>query len=89
MSWLNIKRVFRAGFLDFWSNGFVSFASVLMMVFTLFVMGSRSLRGVILTSALNEFRNKADMNVYFTTDAQEATSLRSEDSLKALPASRA
>jgi cell division protein FtsX len=57
----------------------------LMMVFTLFVIGLALFTGVILNSALAEFRDKADMNVYFTTDAQESDILALRDSLKALP----
>ncbi|HVV15081.1 MAG TPA: permease-like cell division protein FtsX [Candidatus Paceibacterota bacterium] len=85
MNWLSIKRVFRAGFLDFWRNGFVSFASVLMMVFTLCVIGLAMFTGVILSSTLEEFRDKADMNVYFTTDAPEDRILEIKSSLEALP----
>lgn len=71
MNWVTIKRIFRAGFLDFWRNGFVSFASILMMVFTLFVIGLTIFTGVILDTTLEQFRDKADMYVYFTTDAPE------------------
>ncbi|HVU80163.1 MAG TPA: permease-like cell division protein FtsX [Candidatus Paceibacterota bacterium] len=85
MKWLNVKRVVRAGFLDFWRNGFISFASVLMMVFTLCVIGLAMLTGVILGTTLDEFRSKADMNVYFTTDAPEDRILELKSSLEALP----
>ena len=85
MNWVSIKRVFRAGLLDFWRNGFVSFASVLMMVFTLFVIGLAMFTGVILGSTLQQFRDKADMNVYFTTDAPEDRILELKSSLEALP----
>jgi cell division transport system permease protein len=85
MALLNVRRAVRAGFLDFWRNGFVSFASVTMMVFTLFVIGLAMFTGVILGSTLEEFRSKADMNVYFTTDAQEADIFTVRDSLTALP----
>lgn len=85
MSWVTIKRIFRAGFLDFWRNGFVSFASILMMVFTLLVIGMAIFTGVILNSTLQEFRDKADMNVYFTTDAPEDQILSVKKSLEALP----
>ena len=85
MDWLSIKRVARAGFLDFWRNGFISFASVLMMTFTLFVIGLALFTGVILSSTLEEFRSKADMNIYFTTTAPEVDILALKDSLAALP----
>jgi cell division transport system permease protein len=85
MSWAVLKRVFRAGVVDFWRNGFVSFASVLMMIFTLFIIGLAIFTGVILNSTLEEFRSKADMNVYFTTDAPESEILALRDQLQALP----
>ena len=36
----DIKRIFRAGFLNFWRNKFVSFAAMLVIMITLFVVGS-------------------------------------------------
>ncbi|MDO8548489.1 MAG: permease-like cell division protein FtsX [bacterium] len=85
MKWITVKRIFRAGFLDFWRNGFVSFASILMMVFTLFIIGLAIFTGVILGNTLQQFRDKADMNVYFTTDAPEAQILALQKSVDALP----
>jgi cell division transport system permease protein len=85
MNWVTVKRIFRAGFLDFWRNGFVSFASILMMVFTLFIIGLAIFTGVILSSTLQQFRDKADMNVYFTTDAPESQILTLQKSVDALP----
>src|ERR1700690_4476245 len=85
MNWVTVKRIFSAGFLDFWRNGFVSFASILMMVFTLFIIGLAIFTGVILSSTLQQFRDKADMNVYFTTDAPEAQILTLQKSVNALP----
>jgi cell division protein FtsX len=35
MLWTNTKRVIRAGFVNFWRNGFVSLASILVMTITL------------------------------------------------------
>ena len=78
MNWLTVKRIFRAGFLDFWRNGFVSLSAILMMIFTLFIIGLAVFTGVILQTTLNEFRSQADMNVYFTTDAPESASWRSK-----------
>lgn len=71
--------------LDFWRNGFVSLASILVMVFTLFMIGLVIFTGVVLTNALEEFRDKADMNVYFTTDAPEESILAIQESLSTLP----
>lgn len=85
MKWVTAKRIFRAGFLDFWRNGFVSLAAILMMVFTLFVIGLAMFTGVILSTTLAEFRDKADMNVYFTTDAPQDRIIEVQASLQALP----
>lgn len=85
MNWVTAKRIFRAGLLDFWRNGFVSFASVLMMVFTLFIIGLAIFTGVILNTTLAQFRDKADMNVYFTTDASQDQILALKKQVDALP----
>jgi cell division transport system permease protein len=85
MNWVTIKRVFRTGFLNFWRNGYVSFASVLMMTFTLFIIGLAIFTGVILNTTLQQFRDKADMNVYFTTDAPESDILALQTQVNQLP----
>ena len=82
---LVVKRVFRAGLLDFWRNGFVSLASILVMTVTLFVVGTSIFAGVILNFTLNELRDKADVNVYFTTNAPEDQILELQKSVDALP----
>jgi cell division transport system permease protein len=85
MDWTVTKRIFRAGILDFWRNGFVSLASILVMTVTLFVVGTTIFAGVILNSTLNDLRDKADINVYFTTDAPENQIMQLESQLEALP----
>ena len=85
MKRVTIKRIFKAGFLSFWRNGFVSFASVLMMTFTLFTILLAIFTGVILNTTLQQFRDKADMNVYFVTDAPEDQILALQKSVNALP----
>lgn len=82
---ITIKRIIRAGLLDFWRNGFVSLASILVMTVTLFTVGTTLFAGVILNSALDELRDKADVNVYFVTTAPEERILELQRSLAALP----
>lgn len=83
--WLLLKRVFRAGFLNFWRNSFVSLSAILMMIFTLFIIGTVVFTGVILQTTLEQFRAQADMNVYFTTDAPEERIVEIKSTLEALP----
>lgn len=82
---VTIKRVLRAGFLDFWRNGFVSLASILVMTVTLFVVGVTLFAGVMLQTTINSLRDKADVTVYFTTSAPEEQVLQLQETLKALP----
>jgi cell division transport system permease protein len=85
MNWVTLKRILRAGAVSFWRNGFVSFASVLMMVFTLFIIGLAIFTGVILSTTLQQFRDKADMAVYFTTDASPDAISALQAQVNALP----
>jgi cell division transport system permease protein len=80
-----LRRIFRAGLLDFWRNAFVSFASILVMTVTLFVVGTTVFAGVILGSALDELKSTADVSVYFTTTAPESQITQLQTQLEALP----
>lgn len=85
MWWTNIKRVIKAGFINFWRNGFVSLSSIFVMVITLFVLGSIIFTSVLLNAALIQIKDKVDINVYFVTTAQESDILSIQNSLQALP----
>ncbi|OGF52500.1 hypothetical protein A3I27_04155 [Candidatus Giovannonibacteria bacterium RIFCSPLOWO2_02_FULL_43_11b] len=82
---IQIKRNIVQGFVNFWRNGWVSLATVLIMVVTLFVFGSLFFSNVILTSSLDKLAEKVDINVYFkvTANNNEINDLKS--SLEKLP----
>ena len=85
MDWISVKRVCRAGFLSFWRNGFVTLASVLVMTVTLFTLGLVVFTGIILGTTLDDLRDKADINVYFTTSAPEERILEFKVQIEGLP----
>lgn len=85
MMWIKIKRIVRSGFYSFWRNGFVSLSSILVMVVTLFVIGSTIFLGAILGSTLNQIKEKVDVNVYFVTTAGEEEILTIKKNLEQLP----
>ncbi len=85
MIWVNTKRVIRSGFINFWRNGFVSLASILVMVITLFVIGSIIFTSALLTSSLNQIKDKVDINVYMATNAQEGDIMGLKTNLESLP----
>ncbi|MDP3725969.1 MAG: permease-like cell division protein FtsX [bacterium] len=85
MMWTNTKRIIRAGFINFWRNGFVSLASILVITITLFLIGSLVFFSAVLNFALDELKNKVDVNVYFTVSATETEVLALKQNLEALP----
>jgi cell division transport system permease protein len=81
---LNLKRIFRTGFVQFWRNGVVSLSAVLVMVITLFVIGSVIFSSALLKKSLVSIEDKVDINVYFITDASEQDVLTSKASIEEL-----
>lgn len=81
---INLKRIIKTGIVSFWRNGWISFATVLIMVLTLFVVGSLVLSNVILTAVLASLEDKVDITVYFRLDAPEEEILAVRDSLEGL-----
>jgi cell division transport system permease protein len=85
MFWTNIKRITRTGFFNFWRNGTVSLASVLIMMVTLTVVGFIIFSGAILNTSLDAIRNKVDVSVTFVPNASEDDIRALEHKVEALP----
>ena len=85
MFWVNTKRITRAGFANFWRNGFVSLSSVLIMIVTLFVISAILFSNTILTSSLEQIKNRVDINVYFVATASQNDVLAIKKTLEGLP----
>lgn len=81
----NLKRIIKTGFVNFCRNGTVSISAVLVMVVTLFVVVTLILSDMLLGSALNQIKNKIDINVYATTTATPEETLSLKKSLEFLP----
>src|SRR5690242_15867924 len=80
-----LKRIFKAGVFNFWRNGTVSLASVLVMMVTLVVIGLISFSGAILDTSLAELRDKIDINVTFIPTAAESDVLAIKQTVESLP----
>lgn len=65
------RRIIRSGFVGFWRNAFVSFTSVIVMVVALFVIATTLFNTHSLESALNDFQDRVDINLYFVTEATD------------------
>ncbi len=81
----NLKRIIKAGFINFWRNGVVSFASVLIMTVTLISIGLIMFGAALLDSSLSQLKDKVDINIYFTLDANEEDILNFKSTLEKMP----
>lgn len=82
---IKLKRVIVSGYRNFTRSGFTSFASILVMTITLFVITSLIFIQAALNSSLNDIKEKVDVTVYFVTNTEEATIKNIEETLKVLP----
>jgi cell division transport system permease protein len=80
-----LKRIMKAGFFNFWRSGYVSLASIMVMVITLSVIGSVIFVSAVLNITMNELRDKVDINVYFVTTASENDILSLKTKIETLP----
>ncbi len=82
---VNLKRMFRTGFLSFMRSGIVSLSSVLVMTITLSVLGGVLFFEHVLETTLVNIENKVDVSVYFVPGADEPTILSLQTQVNALP----
>jgi cell division transport system permease protein len=81
----SFRRIFSAGATTFSRNALVSFATVLIMTATLTIVATLMLLSAVLSNTLTAIEDKVDVNVYFTTSAQEADILSVKSHLEKLP----
>lgn len=85
MLWTTIKRIIKAGFVNFWRNGSVSVSAVFVMVIALFMIGSTLLLTAFLGTTLKEIEDKIDINIYLTPQASESAILDLKKALETFP----
>lgn len=85
MSWLNIQRIIKSGFINFWRSGFVSLSSVLVMTTTLLVIAGLIFTNTFLQTTLDQVKEKVDINVYFLPTTEETDIFALRSALEALP----
>ncbi len=85
MFWIDAKRIFRSGLLNFGRGGVVSYASVLVVTITLGVIGLLIFLQAVLQSSLNDIESKVDITVYITRDVSESEIMDLKSELELLP----
>lgn len=69
---MTLNRIIKSGLVNFWRNGWLSTATVLIMTVTLLAWTSIFLLNVVLTSVLGILEQKVDISVYFNLNAKES-----------------
>lgn len=67
-----LNRIIKSGLINFYRNGWLSTATVLIMTVTLLLWTSIFLLNVVLTSVLDTLSQKVDVSVYFNLNAKES-----------------
>ncbi|MCK5021801.1 MAG: ABC transporter permease [Candidatus Pacebacteria bacterium] len=82
---VNIKRIIKTGFINFFRNSTVSISAIFVMMTTLSVVIFLLLSNVLFNSAIEQIKNKIDINVYIKTSVSPDEILILKDSLELLP----
>jgi cell division transport system permease protein len=80
-----LRRIVKSGFVNFKRNGIVSWAAVLVVTITLFVITAIILLQAVLYSSLDQIKQKVDVTIYFNVGASEDKILALKSSLEKLP----
>ena len=79
-----ISRILHYGWNGFWRNGWLSAATVAIMVLALLVFLGLIVFNVMTTSAVTSIQDKIDISVYFKTNTPEDEMLNIKQSLESL-----
>ncbi len=79
-----ISRIFHFGVKNFWRNGWLSMATIVIMTLSLIVSLGLIMFGVVTRAAADSIQDKIDISVYFNTTTSEDEILNIQQSLEGL-----
>lgn len=82
---IEVKRIIKAGFVNFTRGGIISWAAVLVTTITLSVITSMMLLQAVLNFSLAQIKEKVDVTIYFTIGAPDNKISSLKESLELLP----
>lgn len=85
MVFTTFKRIARTGFVNFWRNGFLSFAAIVVITLSLCSFGLIIFSGAFGRTLIDDVKSKVDINVYFNLTASESDILALQHDINALP----
>lgn len=77
-------RIIKYGFLGFWRNGWLSTATLSILILALLVFEGMMIFNILTKTALISLQDKIDISVYFKTNTPEDEILRTKKSLETL-----
>jgi len=77
-------RIIKYGFLGFWRNGWLSTATLSIIILALLVFEGLMVFNIFTKTALNTLQDKIDISVYFKADTPEDGILQTKRSLESL-----
>ena len=85
MVMIELKRIIKAGFINFARSGVISWAAVLVVTITLSVITAIILLQAVLHFSLDQIKDKVDVTIYFNVNAEESKIISLKESLEKLP----
>ncbi len=79
-----LSRIIKYGFVGFWRNGWLSTATISIIVIALIVFEGLIIFRVLTETALTALQDKIDISVYFKSDVPEDEILKIKSSLESL-----
>jgi cell division transport system permease protein len=81
----SVKRITKSGFISFWRSGWLSLATIFIMILTLFTLTGLALLVRSANYLLGTLQDKVDVSVYFKSETDESRILRVKGQLALLP----
>ena len=80
-----LSRIIKYGFQGFWRNGWLSTATISILIITLIVFEGLIIFRILTQTALEALQNKIDISIYFKIDTAEDEILKTQKALESLP----
>ncbi|MDE2188219.1 MAG: ABC transporter permease [Patescibacteria group bacterium] len=81
----NLNRIVKTGFVNFWRNGFLSLAAIIVLTLCLLSFGAIMFADVFGRTMLKQVEDKVNITVYFTPTAQDSDVTSFVNTINKLP----
>lgn len=85
---INLFRILRYGFQNFWRNGLLSIATTLVLTLTLFTISIFVAISILASAAVQSINSRIDVVVYFNDSVSEQNILNIKENVKSLASVR-